>query len=263
MPIAALSPRSGTVARVQGTVALITGASRGIGRATAVRLAAAGVDVVVNYHGRADSSQPDAIAETLALAANHGVRAIAIDADVSDPAAVSRMVSEAERELGRIDVLVSNAGIERAAPLGLTTDDAWGETLAVNLTGQFLVVKEVARGMCERRRGKIVTVASELALVGRAGSAAYCASKAGVIGLTKALARELAPDGILVNCVAPGPTDTDLLPASERTAELIAKIPLGRIGTPDEIASVIWFLVSPANTWMTGQVISPNGGAVI
>ena len=173
------------------------------------------------------------------------------------------MVREAQAEFGRIDVLVNNAGIERAATLENITEDDWDVTLAVNLKGQFLVSQAVAAGMRERRAGKIVNVASELALVGRAGLAAYCASKAGIVGLTKALARELAPHGVLVNCVAPGPTDTDLLPASERTSDLLARIPLGRIGAPTEIAEAIWFLVSPANTWTTGQVLSPNGGAVI
>ena len=246
-----------------GLVALVTGASRGIGRATVARLAAAGADVVINYHGDDDRSDREAARETLALATGHGRRAIAVDADVSDRAAVSRMVTEAEAEFGKIDLLVNNAGIERNAALELTTEDDWERTMAVNLKGQLLVTQAVARGMQERRYGKIVNVASELALVGRAGMAAYCASKAGVIGLTKALARELAPYGILVNCVAPGPTDTDLLPAAERTQELVETIPLGRIGTPDEIAAAIWFLLSPANTWTTGQVLSPNGGIVI
>ena len=245
------------------SVALVTGASSGIGRATVARLAAAGTDLVINYHSAANGSQPDAVQKTVALAASCGARAIAVDADVADPEAVSRMVNEAEAAFGRIDVLVNNAGIERAATLEHITEDDWDATLAVNLKGQFLVIQSVAPGMRERRAGKIVNVASELALVGRAGLAAYCASKAGVIGLTKALARELAPHGVLVNCVAPGPTDTDLLPASERTPELLATIPLGRIGAPAEIAEAIWFLVSPANTWTTGQVLSPNGGAVI
>jgi 3-oxoacyl-[acyl-carrier protein] reductase len=248
---------------VEGTVALVTGASRGIGRATVARLAAAGADVVINYHGAADGDQPGAVQESLALAASHGVRALAIDADISDRAAVSRMVDEALAAFGKIDVLVNNAGIESPTPLAHATDEAWDRTLAVNLKGQFLVIQAVAPGMRERRAGKIVNIASELALTGRAGSAAYCASKAGVIGLTKALARELAPDRILVNCVAPGPVDTDLLTAEERTPEMVAQIPLGRIGTADEIAETVWFLVSPANTWTTGQVVSPNGGAVI
>jgi 3-oxoacyl-[acyl-carrier protein] reductase len=253
----------GTVGHVAETVALVTGASRGIGRAIAVRMAAAGIDLVLNYNAQADAQQPEAIEQTLALVAEHSVRTFAIDADVSDRGAVAQMVIEAESRLGAIEVLVSNAAIERPGSLEEITEVAWTETLTVNLTGQFHVIKEVARGMRERRAGKIVTVASELAISGRAGLAAYCASKAGVIGLTKSLARELAPHGILVNCVAPGPTDTDLLPETERTPELIAQIPLGRIAAPEEIAEVIWFLVSPSNTWTTGQVVSPNGGTVI
>ena len=248
---------------VAETVALVTGASRGIGRATAARMAAAGVDLVLNYNAQADAQQPEAIEQTLALVAEHSVRTLAVDADVSDSSAVARMVSEAEGQLGEIDLLVSNAAIERPGLLEEVADKDWTETLAVNLTGQFNMIRAVARGMRERRAGKIVTVASELAIVGRAGLVAYCASKAGVIGLTKSLARELAPHGILVNCVAPGPTDTDLLPVTERMPQLIAQIPLGRIAAPEEIAEVIWFLVSPANTWTTGQVVSPNGGTVI
>jgi 3-oxoacyl-[acyl-carrier protein] reductase len=245
------------------TVALVTGASRGIGRAVAVRLARAGADVVLNYHGDADADARGAIQETLTLATGHGGRAMAVDADVSDVAAVTRMVQEAEAQLGGIGVLVNNAGIERPAYLEGITERDWDDTLAVNLKAQLFVVQAVAPGMRARRDGRIVNVASELALVGRAGSISYCASKAGVIGLTKALARELAGDGVLVNCVAPGPTDTDLLPESERTTELLSAIPLGRIAAPEEIAEVIWFLVSPSNTWTTGQVFSPNGGSVI
>jgi 3-oxoacyl-[acyl-carrier protein] reductase len=260
---AAQSGRRATVAGMQETVALITGASRGIGRATAVRLAQAGVNIALNYHRAADSAHPQAIAQTLNQIAANKVRAIAIEADVSDPEAVAKMVTEAEQELGPVDLLVTNAGIEHPGSLTETTDANWNHTLAVNLTGQFLVIRHVALNMRTRKQGRIVTVASELALTGRENMAAYCASKAGVIGLTKSLARELAPDGILVNCVAPGPTDTDLLPTSERTPELLAKIPLGRIGTPQEIAETIWFLLSPANTWTTGQVVSPNGGVVI
>jgi NAD(P)-dependent dehydrogenase (short-subunit alcohol dehydrogenase family) len=173
------------------------------------------------------------------------------------------MVEQAEAELGEIGVLVNNAGIERPAHLESITERDWDATFAVNLKAQLFVIQAVAPGMRARRSGRIVNVASELALVGRAGLASYCASKAGVIGLTKALARELAGDGVLVNCVAPGPTDTDLLPDSERTPELLSHIPLGRIAAPEEIAEVIWFLVSPANTWTTGQVFSPNGGTVI
>lgn len=244
------------------TIALVTGASRGIGRATALRLAEAGLDVAINYLGATDE-EAAAARETVARAESHGARAVAIEADVSDRAAVARMVATAEAQLGAIDVLVTNAGVEVPAALEEIRDADWARMIAVNLTGQLLPIQAVAGGMRARRRGRIVTVASELALIGRAGLAGYCASKAGVIGLTKAAARELAPDGVLVNCVAPGPTATDMLPPQERTPAMVARIPLGRIGTPEEIAEVIRFLASPANTWMTGQVVSPNGGVVI
>jgi 3-oxoacyl-[acyl-carrier protein] reductase len=248
---------------VNGTVALVTGASRGIGRATAVRLAAAGAEVAINHLAGADrSAEADAL-QTLRMVQSHGVRGVVIDADVSDAAAVRAMVARIETELGPVGALVNNAGIEYPAPVEEASERDFDRTIAVNVKGQLLAVQAVLAGMRSLGGGRIVNVSSELGIAGRTGMASYCASKAGVIGLTKALARELAGDGILVNCVAPGPTDTDMLPASERTPELIRQIPLGRIGTPDEVAAVICFLVSPENTWTTGQVLSPNGGVVI
>jgi 3-oxoacyl-[acyl-carrier protein] reductase len=243
-------------------VALVTGASSGIGRATAERLAADGMDLVVNFHSGARGADRAAVQSILVSAASRGRQAIALDADVSNRGAVARMVREAEARLGQIDVLVNNAGIELPATLESIADEDWDAMMAVNVKGQLLVIQAVAPGMRARGAGRIVNIASELALVGREGLAGYCASKAAVIGLTKALARELARDNILVNCVAPGPTDTDMLPPSQRTPELIERIPLGRIGAPEEIAAVVSFLVSSGNTWTTGQVLSPNGGLV-
>ena len=220
---------------------------------------------VLNYFASADAalSNGRAIDDTLSVVRESGAQAIGLEADVSDGQAVQAMISEAEAQFGRIDILINNAGIEQGGALLETQEREWDRVLAVNLKGQFLVSQAVVPGMIRRSFGRIVNVSSELALVGRPGASAYVASKAGVIGLTKALARELAPHGILVNCVAPGPTDTDLLSADERDPEKVGAIPLGRIGQPEDIAAAIYFLVSADSTWMTGQVISPNGGTVI
>jgi 3-oxoacyl-[acyl-carrier protein] reductase len=251
--------------RLSGQVALVTGASLGIGRATAVRLGMEGADVVLNHLARADAprGKERAIDEALRLVRQTGARALAVEADVSDRPAVHAMVAVAEKEFGRIDILVNNAGIELGGTLVETQESEWDQVLAVNLKGQFLVCQAVVPGMIRRRTGRIVNVSSELALVGRPEAAAYVASKAGVIGLTKSLARELAPHGIVVNCVAPGPTDTDLLGPDERGPEKLGAIPLGRIGKPSDIAAAICFLVSPDSSWTTGQVFSPNGGTVM
>jgi 3-oxoacyl-[acyl-carrier protein] reductase len=251
--------------KLAGQVALVTGASRGIGRATAERLGLEGAHVVLNYFARADAAHGNdgAIENALSIVRASGARALGIEADVSDQQTVRAMISAVEAEFGRIDILVNNAGVEEGGTLLETEEAEWDRVLAVNLKGQFLVSQAVVPGMIRRGSGRIVNVSSELALVGRPGASAYVASKAGVIGLTKALARELAPRGILVNCVAPGPTDTDLLGADERGPQKVGAIPLGRIGEPSEIAAAICFLVSPDSSWTTGQVFSPNGGTVI
>jgi 3-oxoacyl-[acyl-carrier protein] reductase len=173
------------------------------------------------------------------------------------------MIARAIERFGRIDILVNNAGIARPGAIDSLTEEDWDRTLDVNLKGQFLVVRAVVAGMKERRKGSIVNVASELGLVGQPDLSPYCASKAGVIGLTKSLARELAPFSIRVNCVAPGPTDTAILSDAERTVDYIATVPLQRLGTPADIASAVWFLASPESSWTTGQILSPNGGVVI
>jgi len=244
---------------------LITGASRGIGRAVAERLGAEGASLVLNYYSPADSehNKAKAIEEVVASVRRNGSRTLAYEVDVSSRLAVQAMVAEVEKRFGRIDILVNNAGIGGASEIGLMPEELWDRIIDVNLKGQFLVAQAVVPGMISRRSGKIVNIASELALVGEARLTAYCATKAGIIGFTKALARELAPHGILVNCVAPGPTDTDMLRPEERTEAMIRGIPLGRLGLPREIAAAVYFMVSPDTTWTTGQTLSPNGGAVI
>jgi 3-oxoacyl-[acyl-carrier protein] reductase len=250
---------------LSGKVALVTGASRGIGRATAERLAQEGAHVAVNFFRPADDHyrKTDAVEEAMAALSGHGTTVGAFEADVSSGDAVRQMVRDVADRFGGIDILVNNAGIGAVYDLPDISEEVWDRTLDVDLKGQFLVAQAVVPEMVRRGGGKIVNVASELGLVGEPGLIAYCAAKAGVIGFTKALAREVASLGILVNCVAPGPTLTDLVRPEESTPEAASKLPLGRLGQPQEIASAIYFLVSPDTTWTTGQVFSPNGGAVI
>lgn len=251
--------RPGLLTSLRGQIAMVTGASQGIGRATALMLAQAGADIVVNHF---DAPAED-VEELSRLISQVGRRSIAIDADVSSRTEVARMVELAIGEFGRFDILVNNAGISPERPIESTTEDIWDRVLAVNLKGQFLLCQAVVPHMRARGYGRIINIASEQGLIGAVGMSAYCASKAGVFGLTKALARELAPDGILVNCIAPGPVDTALLNPLDRTPELMAQIPLRRIGRPDEIAFAVLFLASPQTSWTTGQILSPNGGVVM
>jgi NAD(P)-dependent dehydrogenase (short-subunit alcohol dehydrogenase family) len=231
-------------------LALVTGAGSGIGKATAELLASRGYRVVVND---ADMNAARAVAES--------VDGIAGPADVADALAVERLVAEIEHEHGPIGTAICNAGISGTRALAEVTDDVWARTVRVNLGGCFHVARAVAPSMQKRRDGSIVTVSSELALIGASKMAPYVSAKAAVIGFTRALARELAPSKIRANCVAPGATDTPLLSDAYRTAEYVASVPLQRLGTPHDIAEAIVFLAEA--TWVTGQVLSPNGGAVI
>jgi len=231
-------------------VALVTGASSGIGAATAELLAQSGYRVAVHFRSGRDR------AERLAESIGGG----AYQADVAEPEAVVAMVTRIEAELGPIEAAVCNAGFYEELPLADVTDAAWQRTLRVLLGGCFHVSRAVVPGMRRRGSGSIVTVASELALVGGVGIAPYVAAKAAVIGFSRALARELAPE-IRVNVVAPGPVDTPLLPDRDRQPVYAATIPLRRIGRPEEIAEAIVHLVRA--TFTTGQVYSPNGGTVI
>jgi len=242
---------------LSGKVALVTGGSRGIGKAVAGRLAGAGarvalVDVV-------DPEQMEATAREI------GGGAIAVRANVVDADEVGGAVSQVEEQLGPIDVLVNNAGITRDGLLIRMTEEAWSAVLDVNLKGVFIMTKAVARGMMKRRGGRVVNIASVVGITGNAGQANYSASKAGVIGFTKTVAKEMSARNVLVNAVAPGFIDTDMTRALPEAARetLMKLIPLGRLGAAEDVANAVLFLSSDLASYVTGQVVVVDGGMVM
>ena len=240
-----------------GKVALVTGASRGIGRATATVLAGCGAAVIVNYRGQAEAA-----AEVVAQIEAAGGRATAVQADVSDAGDVERLVKTTTETYGSLDILVNNAGIARDNLLLRMKDDEWDSVIDTNLRGTYLLTKAVLRPMMRARRGRIITIASVVGLLGNAGQANYAAAKAGLIGFTKSVAREMASRGITANAVAPGFVETDItagLSDSVRETALAA-IPLGRWAQPEEVANVVAFLSSDAAAYITGQTLAVDGG---
>ncbi len=236
-------------------VAIVTGASRGIGRVVARRLGAAGAAVVA----AAREHHAEAAAAEIRSA---GGRAVAVSVDVTDPARIDAMVRAALDAFGRVDVLVNNAGIARdRLALRMTLAD-WDAVVTTNLTAAFTCARAVLRPMLKQRSGRIISVGSVVGQMGNAGQVNYAASKAGLVGFSKALAREVASRGITVNVVAPGMIETDMTAAVGKSAHsaMLTQIPLGRLGTADEVAAAVCFLASDESAYITGHVLAVNGG---
>ncbi|MFI5287342.1 MAG: 3-oxoacyl-[acyl-carrier-protein] reductase [Candidatus Dormibacteria bacterium] len=243
---------------LEGKRALVTGASRGIGKATAIALARAGASVAIGYSAHPDSAE----AVVAALEADHNVSAVALGADLADPKAAARLVDQAVQALGGLDIVVNNAGIARDNLAMRLTDEDWNAVIAVDLTAAFHICRAALRPMLRQRFGRIVNVSSVSGVIGNAGQSNYSAAKAGLIGLTKSLAREVASRDITVNAVAPGFIETEMTTslANAVQAGAIAAIPKGRMGTADEVAAAIAFLVLPESGYITGHVLHVDGG---
>jgi 3-oxoacyl-[acyl-carrier protein] reductase len=239
-----------------GRVALVTGSTRGIGREIATALAACGARVAVT--GR-DAAQADAVAAAL------GPDARGFACDIGDVAQVNALVDGVEGAFGQIDILVNNAGLTRDNVVVRLKDDDWDAVINTNLRGAFAAIRAVSRGMMKRRWGRIISIASVVGLIGNRGQANYAASKAGLIGLTKSVAKELASRNVLANVVAPGFIETDMTAAMtpEARQAITGQIPLERLGAPSDVAAAVAFLASPLGAYITGQVLVVDGGLVM
>jgi 3-oxoacyl-[acyl-carrier protein] reductase len=244
---------------LQGQVAIVTGASRGIGRAVALALAAEGASVVVNY-----ASSSTAAEALVAEITGQSGSALALQADVSKADQVEALVAATLEKWGRVDILVNNAGITRDTLLLRMKPEDWQAVIDLNLTGVFLCTRAVAKTMLKQRSGRIINIASVAGQMGNPGQANYSAAKAGVIGFTKTIAKEMASRGVTVNAVAPGFIATDMTEGLPNTDDILKFIPLGRFGQPEDIAGMVRFLAAdPAAAYITGQTFNVDGGMVM
>ncbi|SEN15430.1 3-oxoacyl-[acyl-carrier-protein] reductase [Lihuaxuella thermophila] len=242
-----------------GKVAVVTGGSRGIGRAVAITLAQAGADVAIFYAGNRAAAE-----QTIAEIEKAGRKGLALQVDVSMAEQVESAMKEVMASFGRIDILVNNAGITRDNLLMRMKEEEWDQVIDTNLKGVFLCTKAVTRTMMKQRSGRIINISSVVGVMGNPGQANYVAAKAGVIGLTKTTAKELASRGITVNAVAPGFIETDMTAVLEEDLkqQMLGAIPLGRFGSAQDVAEAVKFLASDASAYITGQTIHVDGGMV-
>ncbi len=248
--------------RLDGKSALVTGASRGIGKAIALRFAEEGCDVAINYvseAGRDNAAEAEEVAKEIRAL---GRQAVCVEADVTDVAAVEAMVADVIEVFGKLDILVNNAGITRDRTLRKLEKKDWDAVIAVNLTGAYHCCRAVIEHMRERRYGRIISMASVVGLMGNIGQTNYGASKAGLVGFTRSLAREVARRGITVNCIAPGFIDTEMTRTipEDIMEQILGSIPVGRMGLPEDIANAAVYLASDEASYVTGHVLSVNGG---
>ncbi|WP_211654461.1 3-oxoacyl-[acyl-carrier-protein] reductase [Planococcus alpniumensis] len=248
------------MSKLTGKTAIVTGASRGIGAAIARRFAEEGANIVVNYSGSQDKAEA-----VVAEIEQAGGKAIAVKANVADADAVKALADAAMKEFGSIDILINNAGITRDNLMMRMKEDEWDDVINTNLKGVFLCTKAVTRQMMKQRAGRIVNIASIVGVMGNAGQANYVAAKAGVIGLTKTTARELASRGITANAVAPGFITTDMTEklGDDVQSTMLAQIPLARFGAPEDVANAALFLASDEASYVTGQTLHLDGGMVM
>ena len=243
---------------LQGKCALVTGGSRGIGRAVCLELARQGARVAVNYAGNAAAAE-----ETVKACQDLGAEAFAIQADVADAAACDAMVKEVLARFGRVDILVNNAGVTRDGLMVTMKDEDYDMVLDINLKGAFHMIRACYRDFMRKRSGKIINISSIAGLVGNVGQVNYAASKAGLIGLSKSVAKELGSRGVCCNCIAPGFIETAMTKDIKEDNPLLVQVPMRKMGTPEDVANVALFLASPESDYITGETIRVDGGLAI
>ena len=241
-----------------GKTAVVTGGSRGIGRAICEELARGGANVVLCYAGRAEAAQ-----ETAAACEAAGGKAMAVQCDVSDEAQVKALMDAAVKEFGRIDILVNNAGVTRDGLMVTMKDEDYDMVLDINLKGAFHMIRACYRDFMRKRSGKIINISSIAGLVGNVGQVNYAASKAGLIGLSKSVAKELGSRGVCCNCIAPGFIETAMTKDIKEDNPLLVQVPMKKMGTPEDVANVALFLASPESDYITGETIRVDGGLAI